>query len=177
MRDWMRRVGPRYGIGVAVIVAVTAVVLIVKLSGTGPPPGPGIGAVESPDPAISASNVRDDAEPSPDAPAPPSTSPGAASPRTVATAFADAWLDHTGVTSTEWHAAVAKYATTDLSDQLDGADPADVPADHLTGDLIQTDFSSSYVQYAVLTDAGTLTLYLQSVNGRWLVSGIDWTRS
>jgi hypothetical protein len=177
MRDWMRRIGPRYVIGLAVIVAVTAAVLIVKLSGTGPPPGPGIGAVESPVPVISASDVRHDADPSPDAPAPPSTSPGAAGPRTVARAFAAAWLHHTGVTSTEWHAAVAKYATTDLSEQLDGADPADVPADHFTGDLIQTDFSSSYVQYAVLTNAGTLALYLQGVNGRWLVSGIDWTRS
>jgi hypothetical protein len=95
----------------------------------------------------------------------------------VAKAFANAWLHHTGVTATEWHAAVAEYATPDLSDELDGADPADVPADHLTGDLIQTDFSRSYVQYAVLTDAGTLTLYLQGVSGRWLVSGIDWARS
>lgn len=176
MRDLMRRIGPRNAIGLAGIVVVAAVIAIVALSSSGPPPGPTIGP-PSPDRAMSASNPPDDAEPSPDAAAPPSTSPGAASPRTVAKAFANAWLHHSGLTSTEWHAAVAKYATTDLSDQLDGADPADVPADHLTGDLIQTDFSSSYVQYAALTDAGTLTLYLQGVDGRWLVSGIDWTRS
>jgi hypothetical protein len=176
MRDLMRRIGPRYAISLVVIVVVTAIIAIVRLSASGPSPASTIGG-QSPGLATSASDAPDDAEPSPDVAASPSTSPGAASPRTVATAFANAWLHHTGLTSTEWHAAVAKYATTDLSDQLDGADPADVPADHLTGDLIQTDFSSSYVQYAALTNAGTLTLYLQGVNGRWLVSGIDWTRS
>jgi hypothetical protein len=173
MRGLLRRLGPRYGIGLGLLVIVAIVIAAAKLVGHGSPVPMVIDRTRT---AAAATGPPNDGESTPQAPARPSTSPGAAAPLSVATKFAQAWLHHTGVTQTQWHAAVSAYASRALSAQLDGTDPADVPASRITGDVTQVDFSASYVQYIVPTDSGMLTLFLQSDGGRWSVTGIDWAR-
>lgn len=180
MRELLRRIGPRYGISLGLILAVLIVIAAGKLlgHGTNTPLVTDRGTSSGSDTSTStATGPPDDGEPSPQAPVPPSTSPGAADPLTVATKFTNAWLHHTGVSQAQWAAGVNVYATSHLTNQLKGTDPAGVPADRITGDFVQINFSPSYVQYSVSTDSGTLTLYLQADKGRWLVSGIDWTRA
>lgn len=174
MRELLRRIGPRSGISLGLIVIVLAIVAIGKLYGGSAHPLVVNGGASIDESAV-ATGPPDDGEPSPIGPAPPSTRPGGRSALTVATKFASAWLHHTGVTPAAWHAEVAKYATSALSDELDGVDPADVPADRVTGPFVEIDFDASYVQYRVPTDSGTLTLYLRASKGHWLVSGVDWS--
>ncbi len=43
----------------------------------------------------------------------------------MAVDFARAWLNHTNISATDWHTAVAKLRDTkSLADKLDGTDPA-----------------------------------------------------
>lgn len=174
MRE-LRRLGPRYGISLGLILVVAVIVLAAKLAGPGtelPLVNAGPGSYVS----TGATGLPDDGEPTPNTPGPPSTSPGAQTPLTVARKFTEAWLNHRNVTDAQWRANVTRYTTTSVSNELSGTDPAAVPADRITGAFTQIDFGPSYVEYTVPTDSGTLTLYLQSDEGRWLVSGIDWTR-
>jgi hypothetical protein len=177
MRHALRLLGNRYGAALALVVVIGIIVGIGKLAGGRsevPPFGAGTGDASSASPTVS--QLPDDGLDSPP-PAPgPSTSPGAAAPQAVATAFAQAWLNHTGVTEAQWHSAVAKYATPALSDKLAGVDPAGVPANKITGDLTVTDRAPSYVDITVPLDSGALTLRLIATNGRWLVDGVDWQR-
>jgi hypothetical protein len=173
MRALLRRLGPRYGFGLGLVVIVVIVIALAHTFGHHRDSGLVTGGSASPTAAVS-TGPPDDGEGAVPTPAAPSVSPGAASPRTVAGKFADAWLNH-DVPATQWHAALAKYATTELSGELNGADPAGVPADRISGEFTQIDIGADYVQFAVPTDTGTLTLSLQSDHGRWLVSGIDWT--
>jgi hypothetical protein len=170
----LRRISPRSGISLGLIVIVLAIVAIGKLYGGSAHPLVVNGGA-SIDEGGAATGPPDDGEPSPLDPAPPSTRPGGRSALTVATEFANAWLHHTGITPAAWHAGVAKYATPALAAELDGADPAGVPADRVVGPFVEVDFDASYVQYQVPTDSGTLTLYLRAGKGHWLVSGVDWT--
>jgi hypothetical protein len=172
VRTLLRRIGPRYGVGLGLIVLVVIVVALAKLVGHGSAPQL---TTNGPGPTASApSGPPDDGEGQAPTPVAPSVNPGQTAPSTVAAKFADAWLHH-DVPAAQWHAALAKYATAALADELNGADPAGVPADRLTGAPAQIDIGTDFVQYAIPTDTGTLTLSLQADHGRWLVSGIDWT--
>ena len=172
MRALLRRLGPRYGVSLGLILLVVVIVVIARLGGhvgsSLVTTGGGGGVLPT------ASGLPDDGGVDSSAPVPPSTSPGAATPQTVATDFTTAWLHHIGVSGAAWLKAVDRYATERLVGQLADADPQTVPANRITGPLAVTDHSASWVEVAVPTDAGTLTLSLLADQGRWQVDAVDW---
>src|SRR5262245_20422046 len=125
MRALLRRLGPRYGISLGLILLVAVILIIARLGGhvssSLVTTGGGGGVLPT------ASGPPDDGAASNPAPAPPSTSPGAATPQAVATEFTTAWLHHTGVSGAAWLKAVDKHATERLIGQLADADPQTVP--------------------------------------------------
>ncbi|MFF0256941.1 hypothetical protein ACFYPW_31150 [Micromonospora zamorensis] len=57
-------------------------------------------------------------------------------------------------------------------------DPARVPATRLTGPPVATQApAGGAAVYEVATDAGTLTVTLGAVDGRWRVTGNDFVRA
>jgi hypothetical protein len=170
-------VGTRYGAAVALLVLIALVVGLGKLVGGGRSAPPSLGAgtvVETP--SATGSQLGDDSVGSPPTPPPPSTSPGAADPQTIAMNFAQAWLHHDGVTAEQWLAALRPFATKALQDRLSGVDPVSVPASMVAGAAAATDRSESYVDMMIPLDSGALTLGLAAAGGRWLVDSVDWQR-
>ncbi|MET8147423.1 hypothetical protein ACIBSW_06035 [Actinoplanes sp. NPDC049668] len=104
----------------------------------------------------------------------PTTSPGGAEPEAVAYAFAAAWVDHKNVSAKTWHDGLVPNATEDLSNDLNGVDPADVPADKVVGRPTLVPIGDGLVNAVVTVDSGKLTLQLVAPDGRWLVDDIDW---
>jgi hypothetical protein len=168
----LRRLGLRYGISLGLVVVVIVVIVVARTgdhsTGSLVQHGTDGGLVPSTSP------IPDDGVASVPAPQPPSTSPGSATPQTVATKFATAWLRHTGVTAAAWRASLAALSTERLDGELADADPQTVPADRITGPVALTDHAASFVEADVPTDAGTLTLSLLATGGRWQVDAIDW---
>lgn len=177
MRTVLRLLGTRYGAAVALVVLIALVVGVGKLVGGARPdqPSPGSGTVLD-SPSANSSQLGDDGVGEPPSPPPPSTSPGAADPSTVAMDFTRLWLHHDGVTADQWLAALRPYATKALQDRLSGVDPLTVPASKVAGAATATDRSQSYVDVVIPLDSGALTLGLTSANGRWLVDSVDWQR-
>jgi len=105
------------------------------------------------------------------------TSPGTAKPEAVAYAFASAWVDHKNVSAKAWHDGIVPNATKNLSEELDGVDPADVPADRVIGRAALAPIGDGLVNAIVTVDSGKLTLQLVAPDGRWLVDGVDWEGS
>jgi hypothetical protein len=172
MRDLLRRIGLRYGIGLGIVVVV-AVIIVVARIGSGPTgslvrSGTDRGLVPSSSPA------PDDGVVGLPTPQPPSTSPGAVTPQAVAMSFATAWLHTDGVPAAAWRATLHPMSTARLDGELADADPQTVPAQRLTGPVALTDHASTYAQARVPTDAGTLILSLLATSGRWRVDAIDW---
>jgi len=62
-------------------------------------------------------------------------------------------------------------------ERLKGVDPAGVPASRTTGDSTIVDQEPTYLEIAIPLDAGTLSLRVVPVDGRWLVDGVDWQRT
>jgi hypothetical protein len=106
-----------------------------------------------------------------------SVSPGAATPESVARAFAMAWLNHRGVSAERWHADLRPHCTSSLAGKLAGVDPAIVPADRLTGDPVLIPQADGLVDVTIAVDSGKLRLRLVAPAGRWLVDGVDWERA
>ncbi|MEV7621950.1 hypothetical protein [Actinoplanes sp. NPDC089786] len=134
---------------------------------------PSVGA-GSPEPALSAKPEDEDSVISPEPPPQPSTSPGTAQPAAVAYAFAGAWVDHRNVSAKKWRDRLVPNATKELSDDLTGTDPADVPADRVNGQPKLVPVGENLLDAVIETDSGKLTLRLVAPEGRWLVSAIDW---
>jgi hypothetical protein len=183
MRQVLRLIGNRHGATLALVVVIAVVVGFGKLLGGAARTAPGgydPGAAPAVDTTVevSTSPIPDDGDIGPTgSPVPPSTSPGATPPQTVALAFAKAWLHHEGVSADDWHKGLSRYITKTLAEKLDGADPASVPANRTTGDGTVVDQESSYVDIAIPLDAGTLSLRLVVTEGHWLVDGVDWQRA
>jgi hypothetical protein len=163
--------------GVALVIAV----LVLAIVGTGRIFSDGNGAAPitdrvSPaptatiDPSHDDDGVIADDEPPPS----PTTSPGSAEPEAVAYAFAAAWVDHKNVSAKTWHNGLVPNATKDLTDELDGVDPADVPADKVVGRPELVPIGDGLVNAVVTVDTGKLTLQLVAPDGRWLVDDVDW---
>jgi hypothetical protein len=134
-------------------------------------------AVESPRSSSIDPTAGNDSLLSPESPAPPVTSPGAAEPATVATDFVRAWLAHDGVTPEQWRAGFARYATPALRDKLKDTDPAGVPAQRMAGPVVLANRSATFVEASMPLDTGTVRLRLLATNGRWLVDGVGWERT
>ena len=166
----------RWGVALVLVVLVLAIVGIGRLfaddSGGTPLVDSG-----SPTPALSVNPDDEDSVISPGPPPSPSTSPGTAQPEAVAYAFAAAWADHQNVSAKAWHDRLVPNATTDLSEELAGTDPADVPASRVVGRPKLVPVGDGLVDAVVTVDSGKLTLRLVAPDGRWLVDGIDWADS
>jgi hypothetical protein len=174
MREFLRRLGPRYGIGLGLILVVAATVVIAKLiphtAFTS-----GVTISNGAAPSI-VTGSPDDGLTSVAPPVPPSTSPGAETPVSIANSFAAAWLDHDGVTAAAWNKAIVRFCTGQLAAQFTGVDPADVPASRIVGAPSLIDFSATYVQVSIPMDGGSLVLGLKGPEGLWLVDTVDWNR-
>lgn len=166
----------RWGVALVIAVLVLAVVGIGRLFSGGEPGRAPLGAT-SPAPALSVNPDDEDSVISPAPPPSPTTSPGTAQPEAVAYAFAAAWADHEGVSAEAWHDRLRPNATKNLADELDGTDPADVPASRVEGRPELVPVGEGLVDAIVTVDSGKLTLRLVSPEGRWLVDGIDWADS
>ena len=166
----------RWGVALVIAALVLAVVGIGRIFADGETGRAPLGAT-SPAPALSVNPDDEDSVISPAPPPSPSTSPGTAQPEQVAYAFAAAWADHEGVSAEEWHDRLVPNATKNLSDELDGTDPADVPASRVEGRPELVPVGEGLVDAIVTVDSGKLTLRLVAPEGRWLVDGIDWADS
>jgi hypothetical protein len=167
----------RWGVAVVILVLVLAVVGVGRLFNGGNAAVQPIVTVGSPDPVISANPSDDDSVISVAPPPKPTTGPGKAEPEAVAYAFASAWVDHTNVTAKAWHDGILPNATKKLSDELDGVDPASVPASRVLGRPAVTPVGDGLVTAVVTVDSGELSLRLVAPDGHWLVDGVDWDGS
>jgi hypothetical protein len=177
MRPILRLLGTRYGIALMLALLVLGVVGIVR--GVAGSYRQTLGAaVESPRSSSSIDpTAGNDSLLTPESPAPPVTSPGAAEPAAVAADFIRAWLAHDGVAPEQWRAGFAKYATPALRDKLKDTDPAGVPAQRTAGPVVLQNRSAAFVEASMRLDSGTVRLRLLATNGRWLVDGVDWERT
>ncbi|GAB1643498.1 hypothetical protein [Krasilnikovia sp. MM14-A1259] len=164
----------RWGVALVIAALVLAVVGIGRLFSDGDDHAGAVISAASPAPALSADPKDDDSVISPDPPPSPTSDPGTAEPEAVAYAFASAWVNHQNVSAGAWHDALAPNATKDLSDELAGVNPADVPADRVLGRPTVVPVGDGLVNAVVTTNAGKLTLRLVAPDRHWLVDGIDW---
>ncbi|WP_052311838.1 MULTISPECIES: hypothetical protein [unclassified Actinoplanes] len=163
----------RWGVALVLVTVVMAVVGVGRLLSSGNSNSP-IAGLNPPSVTVSIDPSEDDSVISSDPPPKPRTSPGRAQPEAVAYAFASAWASHTGVTSKAWLDRLLPNATTDLENQLRGADPAGVPANQVIGRPTLEVVNETQVNAAVTMDKGRLSLRLIASSGHWLVDGIDW---
>jgi hypothetical protein len=167
----------RWGVGVVILILVLAIVGVGRIfngGGDGTQPVVSNGSLA---PEISANPDDDDSVISAAPPPKPTTGPGKAEPEAVAYAFASAWVDHQSVTAKNWHDGLMPNATKKLSDELDGVDPASVPADRVLGRPAVVPVGDGLVDAVVTVDSGKLSLRLVAPDGHWLVDGIDWDGS
>ncbi|GIJ37614.1 hypothetical protein [Micromonospora andamanensis] len=106
----------------------------------------------------------------------PVTRPGQAAPELVAERFVAAWLGRPGQTAEDWHDALRPLSTAGLTEKLAGADPTDVPAGAVTGDVTISPRGETFVEATIPLDGGHLRLELLGIDGRWLVDAVDWSR-
>jgi hypothetical protein len=168
----------RWGVALVIAVLVLAIVGIGRIFSDGTAAAPitdrvSTGPTASIDPSHDDDGVIVDDDPPPS----PTTSPGSAEPEAVAYAFAAAWVDHKNVSAKAWHNGLVPNATKDLADELNGVDPADVPADKVAGRPTLVPIGDGLVNAVVTVDSGKLTLQLVAPDGRWLVDDVDWESS
>jgi hypothetical protein len=179
MRPVLRLLGTRYGMALILAVLVLAVVGITRAVAGSYRDSTAAPAIE-PSQASSAvvdPTAGDDSLVTPDSPAPPVTSPGAAAPDRVAADFVTAWLTHDGVTAEQWRSSFARLATATLRDNFKDTDPAGVPAQRITGPVVLQNRAATFVEATVPVDSGTVRLRMLADKGRWLVDGVDWERA
>ncbi|MFG3423360.1 hypothetical protein [Micromonospora sp. NPDC048063] len=108
--------------------------------------------------------------------APVAPPPAAQAPRVVA-AFAVAWA-RPDLPEDVWWQRVAPHCEEGFAAVLRTVDPAQVPATQVTGrPAAKQAPKDGAAVYEVPTDAGTLTVTLAAVNGRWAVTGNDFVRA
>nr|WP_296072116.1 hypothetical protein [uncultured Actinoplanes sp.] len=163
----------RWGVAVVLAVIVLAVVALGRLLSGGDSSSPPVGA-GSPAPAVSVDPAEDDSVIDTAPPPSPTTSRGRAQPEAVAYAFASAWVDHKNVSAKTWRDRLLPNSTKDLGDELDGVDPAGVPADRVVGRPTLVPVSATVVNAVITMDSGKLSLRMVSPDGHWVVDGIDW---
>jgi hypothetical protein len=163
----------RWGVALILAVIVLAVLGIGRLFSDGGSSSPSLGT-GSPAPTVSIDPKDDDSVIDTAAPPSPSTVPGRAQPEAVAYAFASAWVDHKAVSPKKWRDRLLPNTTRKLADELDGVDPAGVPADRVIGRPNLVPVGRTVVNAVVTMDSGKLGLRMVSPEGHWVVDGIDW---
>jgi hypothetical protein len=107
---------------------------------------------------------------------PPVAPPPAVQAAPVAAAFARAWA-RPDLSAAAWWRGVSPSCEGGFARALRSVDPARVPATRVTGRPVATRGpAGGAAVYDIATDAGTLTVTLAAVGGRWLVTGNDFTR-
>lgn len=168
----------RWGVALVIAVLVLAVVGLGRVLSDGDTASPlSVAVSPGPTPSIDPSHDDDGVVADDDPPAFPTTRPGTAEPAAVAYAFASAWVDHKNVSAKAWHDGLVPNATKNLAEELNGVDPADVPANRVLDRPILTPAGDGLVNAVVAVDSGKLTLQLVAPDGRWLVDGVDWDGS
>ncbi|MGN9806583.1 hypothetical protein [Micromonospora sp. L32] len=95
----------------------------------------------------------------------------------VAAAFAAAWA-RPDLPPQVWWRGVAATCDEGFARVLRTVDPAQVPATQVTGRPVAKQApKGGTAVYEVATDAGTLSVTLAGVDGRWVVTGNDFARS
>jgi hypothetical protein len=171
------------------ILAVTAVVAAQALTGcaSGDPGGtgaaPGLApasvvadatassAVDTPAPSAPASiePPGDDDHAEPTAAAKASAAPA------VAAGFAAAWVRR-DLSAQQWLAAVTRWCEPGFARLLATTDPRNLPSSKVTGTPKAVRAPAGRTaEYTVSTDSGTLTVVLGDLQGRWRVTGNDYT--
>ncbi|MEU6077545.1 hypothetical protein [Micromonospora sp. NPDC047074] len=107
---------------------------------------------------------------------PPAALPPAAQAPRVVAAFAAAWA-RPDLSAAVWWKRVAPHCEEGFARALRTVDPAQVPATQVTGRPSVKQAPKAAAVYEVPTDAGTLTVTLAAVNGRWMVTGNDFVRA
>lgn len=165
----------RWGVALVIAVLVLAIVGVGRIFSDGTVASPLTETVsDAPIASIDPSHDDDGVIVDDDPPPSPTTSPGSAEPEAVAYAFAAAWVDHKNVSAKTWHNGLVPNATQDLSDELNGVNPADVPADKVIGRPTLVPIGDGLVNAVVTVNSGKLTLRLVAPDGRWLVDDVDW---
>ncbi|NMO52178.1 hypothetical protein HH310_13345 [Actinoplanes sp. TBRC 11911] len=163
----------RWGVAIIIVAIVLAIVGLGRLLSGGGSSSTPLGA-GSPAPVVSADPKDDDSVIDTAPPPSPKTSKGRAQPEAVAYAFASAWVDHRNVSSKTWRDRLLPNSTKELGDELDGVDPAGVPADRVVGRPTLVPVSATVVNAVVTMDTGKLSLRMICPDGPWVVDGIDW---
>lgn len=167
----------RVGVALVLALVVLGVIGAAKVFSDSADAGQGLrGAPDQPIVTVSATTA-DDGLATPEPASSPSISPGTAVPATVAEAFGQAWVNHRNVTAKRWYAGLLPHCTEDLAKKLADVDPGAVPADRLTGKPVLVPYADEIVDATISVDSGLLRLRLTSVDGRWLVDGVDWERA
>lgn len=169
----------RWGVALVIAVLVLAVVSIGRLFADGGGREQQLLDPVSPAPTVSVNpSIDDDGVIVDDEPPPkPTAKPGTAAPEAVAYAFASAWVDHKNVSAKAWHDGLVPNATKNLTEELDGVNPADVPADRVIGRPTLVPIGDGLANAVITVDSGKLTLQLVAPDGKWLVDGVDWEAS
>ena len=95
----------------------------------------------------------------------------------IAAAFAQAWA-RPQLPASDWWAALAPLCETSLAARLRTANPANVPATAVTGaPRTAGPVTADAATFAVVTDAGILSVGVTHTPAGWRVSAMDFTRS
>lgn len=84
----------------------------------------------------------------------------------VATAFVRAWSSD-GASRDAWYAAMEPWASPELLRALASTDPAQVPADRVTGDARLVSSAKTSATVLVPTDGGDVLVTLSAAGGGW----------
>lgn len=177
MRRFTRLLFSRYGMVGAIVLLIIVVLTVARIFG-GPADRGGAGTqaesndpsvVHAPDDGVAHSSGLPTAEPE------PSLNPEAEHILTVAQKFAENWAQPDKALKA-WHDDLAPLSTVELNAELKDVDPIAVPTDQLIGEGALSFQRGELAEVTVSAVGGTLRLSLAVVNGRWLVSGVDWER-
>ncbi|NYT96454.1 hypothetical protein [Salinispora sp. H7-4] len=107
----------------------------------------------------------------------PPEPPPAAQAAPVAARFASAWA-RPDLSATAWWQGLAPLCDEGFAGLLRTVDPAQVPATRVTGPPVATHApADGAAEFEVPTDAGTVTVTLAGVDGRWVATGVDFVRA
>ncbi|MEH1099262.1 hypothetical protein [Micromonospora sp. CPCC 205561] len=164
----------RLGVAIGIAVVVFGIIGAARLvSGPGDPTA---GLSNRPSQPITtvAPTAGDDGAFSTGAPPSPVTRPGDLTPEKTAERFVAAWLGGPGFTADRWQEGMRPLSTPALTEKLAGADPSDVPARQVAGQVTLRARAENFVEVLVPLDSGRLRLELVAPDGRWLVDAVDW---
>jgi hypothetical protein len=167
-------------VALGLLALVGIIIAFGKLMGGPNPVTPGAdppAARSTVDPSTGNDGVANPDEPTPSA-FRPSTGPDVVA---VANAFAKSWVQHKR-SAKAWRDSLLPHCTKTLAAELDGVDPAGVPADRITGPATVEVRAEAYADVIIPIDAGRLRLRLvapadETGKRRWLVDAIDWERA